>query len=171
MKRHAQWILAAAVIAAVLIGQAISQQEPPPQRGDGRRGDMGQFRQRMMERLKADLKATDDEWKVLEPKITKVTELQMQSRAGMGRMFGPRRGQEQGQEAPAPATEVGKKSEELRKLLDDTSAKPDAVKAALKTFRDARDKSKAELADAQKDLRGVVNLRQESYLVLRGILD
>src|SRR5882724_13714122 len=55
----------------------------------GGRGNRGNFQQMQMGRLKTSLDATDDEWKVLEPKILKVQELQRSSgRGGFGGVFG-----------------------------------------------------------------------------------
>ena len=72
------------------------------QGGGGRRGggqggggfDPEQFRQRMQERLKERLAASDEEWKVIQPKIDKVMTLQRQSTSGrgMGMLFGGGRG-------------------------------------------------------------------------------
>jgi hypothetical protein len=170
----------ALILTAILVGQAISQDAG----GGGRRGrggaggggggnmDPAAMRQRALDRVKENLKATDEEWKILEPKVSKVMELRMQT--GFGGMMGGRRGGPGGpggQEAAEPTTDVQKKAADLRKLLDDSTAKPDAIKAALKGYREARDKAKADLTAAQKDLRGVVNLRQESQLVLTGMLE
>ena len=80
-----------------------------------------------------------------------------------------RAGQEQN--ADQPTSDVEKKASDLKKLLDDQTAKPKDIQEALKALRDARAKTKTDLADAQKDLRGVVNLRQESFLVLMGLLE
>ena len=172
MLRRIGLVLGAVMLVGIMVGQSFSadsnqQPQPRPTRG-GMRGDPAQFRTRMMERIKEDLKVTDDEWKVMEPKIEKVQTLQMQTRAGRGRfgMRGP-----QGQESERPTSNVEKKADELQKLLADQSAKPEAIKAALKALRDARETAKADLAKAQKDLREVLNLRQESQLVLTGILE
>jgi predicted RNase H-like nuclease (RuvC/YqgF family) len=167
MSRRMGLLSGAIILAGILIGQAVSQEAPPRRQGQGNR-DPGQFRQRMMERIRETLKATDEEWKVLEPKIEKVQSLQMQLRSGM-RMFAPRAGQ--AQDGEQPTSDVEKKGSELKKLLDDPATKPEAVKTALKALRDAREKTKGDLTEAQKDLRGVVNLRQESYLVLVGMLE
>jgi hypothetical protein len=61
-------------------------QDRGPGGGGGRRGgfDPEQFRQRMNDRMKTALGASDDEWKVLQPKIEKVMTLQRQSSGGRG---------------------------------------------------------------------------------------
>ncbi|MBV9658379.1 MAG: hypothetical protein JO295_09745 [Verrucomicrobia bacterium] len=47
-----------------------------------------QFRQRMADQLKASLKATDDEWAIIQPLLEKVQTLQREVSGGGGRMFG-----------------------------------------------------------------------------------
>ncbi|MEW6202236.1 MAG: hypothetical protein AB1546_09690 [bacterium] len=153
---------------------AATQPQPTQPRERGMRGGMGMrnpddFRAQMMGRLKENLKATDDEWKVLEPKIEKLSTLQRETRMdGMRAMFGSRRGQENEQQ---PTTELGKKTAELQKLLSDEKSGTEDIKAALKAVRDAREKTKVEITTAQNDLRGVVNVRQEAQLVMMGLLD
>jgi hypothetical protein len=132
-----------------------------------------EFRKQMSQQMQKDMGATDEEWKVLEPKIQKLTELSMKTRGGaMGSRFfrigmgGP------DNEKP---TAVETASDDLKKVLDNKDATPDQVKKALTTYRDARDKAKQdakqELEKAQKDLREILTQRQEAYLVTRGLLD
>jgi predicted RNase H-like nuclease (RuvC/YqgF family) len=165
MLRRIGLVSGALILAGLLIGQAVSQESQPPRREGGQ---PGQFRQRMMERIRENLKVTDAEWEALRPKIEKVQGLQMQLRGG-ARMFSQRA--DQGQNAEQPSTEVEKKGAELKKLLDDQSSKPEAIKEALKALREAREKTKADLTAAQKDLRVSLNPRQEAFLVLVGILE
>ena len=129
----------------------------------------------MSEDMRKQMNATPEEWKVLEPKIQKVTELSMKANFGGGGMrFRWRPGGEAGGEAEK-ATTVETARAELEKLLKDKDAKPEAVKKALTTYREARDKAKkdsrAELEKAQKELREVLTQQQEAFLVLRGLLD
>jgi len=86
--------IVAGVLALVAGGLCLAQ---PPQ-GGGPGGPGGQFdpaqmRQRMMDNWKQQLGADDDAWKVIEPRLTKVMELNRQTmmgRGGMFGMFGPR---------------------------------------------------------------------------------
>jgi hypothetical protein len=132
-----------------------------------------EFRKQMSQQMQKDMGATDEEWKVLEPKIQKLTELGMKTRGGaMGsRFFRIGMG---GADNEKP-TAVETASDDLKKVLADKNATPDQVKKALTTYRDARDKSKQdakqELEKAQKDLREILTQRQEAYLVTRGLLD
>jgi hypothetical protein len=179
LRRTAVWLVAvAAIVAGVWIQQAISEENaanPPGQRDpEQMRQRMEQFRQQMTERLKQALGVTDEEWKVLEPKIEKVQAAARQSRGGMGFMGGRRGGARPGAEAdanrPAP-TDVEKKAQDLQKVLENKEAKPEEIKAALTALREARAKARQELENAQKQLREVLTLRQEAQLVMRGMLD
>lgn len=181
MLRRMMVMLGTVMLMSVMAGQLFlfaadetPQPQPQPRRGmHNGMTDPNAFRARMMEQLKENLKATDDEWKVLEPKIEKVQTLQRQMRMdGMRGIFGSRRGSENEQPTPpTPTTDIGKNTAELQKLLADEKSSPAAIKTALKAVRDAREKVKTDIAAAQKDLRDVVNVRQEAELVVMGILE
>ncbi|HUT56442.1 MAG TPA: hypothetical protein VNA25_01055 [Phycisphaerae bacterium] len=182
LRRNAVWLVAIVlIVTGAWIQQAMSQQAPgDPQ---GRRGPrdpqqmqqrMEQMRQQMADRLKASLGATDEEWKILQPKIEKVQTLARQLRSGgMGSMFGRRGQAPEGGAAdnPQPQTDLQKKTAELQTLLQNKDAKPEEIKTALAALRGVRAKANAELAAAQKDLREVLTLRQEAQLVMMGLLD
>ncbi len=185
----------ACVVALVVAGLGLAQ---PPARGDrgdqaqrgpGQRGgqfDPAQMRQRMTERLKEQLGADDQSWKVIEPRLMKVMELNRQSSGfGRGGMFfggfrGPRPGEAgrgpgdrrgpQGQ-ANAPQSPVEKATEQLRTTLENQSASPEDIKNQLTALRAAREKAKQELATAQQELRQILTLRQEAQLVLMQMLN
>lgn len=184
-----KWVLAlcvAALATVMVVGQALSQETQQGGRG-GRRGgpnadqqqgdQRGQdLRQRGEERMKTTLGVTDEEWKVLQPKIEKVTTLNRELRGGMGMMArggrggrGP--GGEQAQAAQAPQSDVQKQRQALQTVLDNKESKPAEIKTALSGYRDARAKTRAELEKAQKELRGVLSVRQEAQLVMMGTLD
>ena len=178
-------LVAVAVAGTCWLSQALSQQDQPrpPSEGQGRRRprmNMEQMRQRMQERMRERLGASEEEWKVLGPKIEKVQQIQRQSRGGFGGMMGRgagRRGRRGGERQPAegaPAreqSEVQKKTAALQRLLDDANSSPRAIKAALDSLRQARAKAAQELEAARKELRAVVTVRQEASLVLTGVLD
>jgi hypothetical protein len=153
-------------------------------RGDnqnrGGRGnfDPAQMRQRMMDMMKEQLGVNDDEWKVLEPKIEKVTTAQRDARAGgFGFGFGGRGrrgGDGGGAGGPAsdqPQSAVAQASQDLRNTLQNKDASADEISAKLKTLRDAREKAQADLHAAQKELKDVLTQRQEATLVSMGMLD
>ncbi|MGQ9591515.1 MAG: hypothetical protein ACUVYA_14625 [Planctomycetota bacterium] len=127
----------------------------------------------MSERMRETLGASEEEWKVLEPKIDAV---QTAAREVRGGGFGPgggpggrMRGGERGQ--ATPESPVAKATQELRTALEDTSATAEAIAQKLAALRKARDAARENLARAQADLRELLTKRQEAQLVLMGILD
>jgi len=200
-------IVVVALVGLVLASQTLSQ---PGQRGGQRGGQQqvqrgqrggqqggpggrGQFdpermRQMMDQRYREMLGATEQEWKVLGPRVTKVTELSRQSRGGMmfgrggfgtrggrpGAPGGGRPGTPGGGRPGAPAREqtaVEKAQDQLRTVLDNTESTPEQIKTALTTLRKEREAAKQKLAAAQQDLRKIVTIRQEAICVMMGWLD
>ncbi|UCG47776.1 MAG: hypothetical protein JSU94_20140 [Phycisphaerales bacterium] len=190
-------LVGTAVVEAAAGGAAGGRRGPAAgDRGDrGDRGQRGQFggqrfdparmREMMEQRLREQLGATESEWKVLGPRVMKVSELNRQvsgfGRGGMFGMFAGRRGPGGGRtggpggDRPgAPEreqTEIEKALDKLRTTLENTSAKPEEIKRDLTALRKAREKVKQQLAVAQKQLRQVVTVRQEAQLVMMGWLD
>jgi len=187
--------LAAAVLVGILgLGQALAQQPPGDRRGGDRFGPrdpeemrkrIEAYREQMQDRMRERLGATEEEWKILQPRIEKVSQAMRQSRGGfrsvMG-MFGgrgrggpdDRRGGDRQRPEGTPEREqddVEKKTQALRSLLDDENSSASSIKAALDALRSARQKSQEELATARKELREVITARQEAQLVLMGTLD
>ena len=167
-----------ALLSAVWVGRALSQEaeRPAGERAARERFDPEQMRQRMLERFKEALGATDEEWKVLAPRIQKVQTLssQLRGRGGMGGMFVGRTPRRETPERPEPTREptaVEKALQELQAVLDNEEARPMEIKQKLTALRQAREKVKQELAKAQQELRGLLTARQEAQLVLMGLLD
>src|SRR4051794_34226451 len=139
--------------------------------GGGGNSDPNQFRQQMMDRIKEQMAAKDDEWKVIEPKLQKVMDSQRAAFAGRG--FGGFRGgqggdRNRGGNADSP---TGKAMQDLRETLDNKDASADDIAKKLTALRDAREKARTELQAAQKDLKEVLTQRQEAVLVMMGQLD
>jgi len=179
----------AAVMFVGLLSQAIAApqaEDTNAQRGPrrGQRFDREQMQRMMAERLKETLEISDEEWKVFEPRITKVLTLSRQGGGfgGMGMMMRGRRGGfgpggqpgARGGDTQAPQQEltpVEKSTQELQTVLDNKDAKPEEVKVKLTALRNAREKARQELVKAQKELREIVSVRQEAQLVLMGLLN
>lgn len=138
--------------------------------GGRRRFDPAQMRQRFEDRIKEQLGANDDEWKVIQPKLQKVFEAQRDARGGG---FGFRGGRDRGNNNSSSQSEsaVRQAQHDLQQTLDNKDATSDEIKAKLAALRDAREKAKSELVSAQKDLRDVLTQRQEAVLVMMGLLD
>jgi opacity protein-like surface antigen len=150
------------------------------QRGQGGNFDPAQARERMMNALKERLGATDDEWKVLQPKIEKVMTAQRDSRGGgfggRGNFGGRNRGNNNGQDQAQqnnnrPQSEVSKAAADLRAAIEDKSTPAEEINKKLAALREAREKARAELQAAQKELKEVLSARQEAVLVSSGMLE
>lgn len=169
-----RWLLAVPAGALLIFSLAQAQDAQPGQGRGGRRGDPGQFRERRINDVKDQLAPNEDEWKVLKPKIEKVMDAQRESFGGFG-MFG-RGGRDRGNDqAPPPSdrpeSKVAKATRDLRTTLENKSASADELKAKLKAVREAREKARADVQAAQKELKEVCTQRQEAVLVLNGVIE
>ncbi len=129
----------------------------------------------MMERYRESLELqNDDEWKAIEPLITKVNEARRDASAGRG-MFGRGPGGPggpggQGGNRRGPGGDASAESEALTKALE-TKAPAAEIKSALAKVREARKAKEAKLTAAQDELRKVLSVRQEAQAVLLGLLN
>lgn len=171
-----------AMFIAMLAISATSAFAQERQRGGGGNFDPAQFRERAMNRIKEQLGASDDEWKVIQPKVEKVMTAQRETRGGGfgfggfgggggpgGRGGGGGGGGGGGDQQPTTA--VGKASQDLRTTLEDKNAAPETISKKLASLREAREKARKDVADAQKDLKEILTQRQEAVLVINGMLD
>ena len=185
MKRLNQVLAMASVAAGLTLcaTQLSAQDQPclggPGGGGRGRGGfDPEQMRQRMMERVKEQLEITkDDEWKAIEPLVTKVMDARRDTMAGgMRGFFGrsPRRGGDNagGDQGNRPrfGPEPSAEEQALDKAIDSKASKED-LKAAMAKFRAAKKDKEAKVKEAQENLRKVLTLRQEAICVANGWLD
>ena len=140
-----------------------------------------EFRQRAMERLRERLEVKgDDEWKVIEGRLSKVMDAQREARAGIG--FGGFGGGGRGARPDGDNNAGGggrggrgfggEPSAEVKALEDALQAKAsnDELKTKMAKVREARKEKETALEKAQDDLRKVLNTRQEAQLVLAGML-
>ncbi len=188
--RPFEHLIVPAMLVSV-IGGSLALCQPagdPPRDGDrnaagdrgGQRGnfDPQQFRQRMYEQIKTQLKASDDEWSVIQPKLDKVMDAQRAMRPGWG-MRGNRGNRPGGPEggaggAPAsdrPQSDLEKATTELRTALDAESTSATDLAAKLAAVRAARAKAQAELTAARDELKQLLTARQEAVLVMMGSLE
>jgi len=148
--------------------------------GGGRRGggnfDPAQMQQRIMENTRTDLGFTNDtEWKVVQPLVQKVMDARRDvGFGGMGRMF-RNRDRNNGDQAggnnrrnfgqqPSPEAEA------LQKAIDDNAPKAQ-IKTALEKYQASQKAKRARLAEAQENLRKVLNMKQEAQATLDGLLE
>jgi hypothetical protein len=105
--------------------------------------------------------ATDEEWKVLMPKLRKVQSLSWQL-ASHGRS---------GRGKSGELTNLEKAWGALSQALKRKDAAMEDIKKLLQVVNEEEAKTKAELQQAQKDLRELLSLRQEGLLVQMGLLE
>lgn len=156
----------------MLAGSALGQAQGGGGQNGGRGGrgnfDPAQMRQRMMDSYKERLGASDDEMKVIGPKLEKV--MTAQREIGGGGMFGGRGGRGGPGGDQAPTTAVGKAQQELQQALDNKDTPAPTIAKKLEALRTARVAAEAELTKAQAELKEVLTQRQEAVLVMRGTL-
>jgi hypothetical protein len=126
---------------------------------------------RMMDYIKSQLGATDEEWTVLEPKLQKVMDLNRDLMAGRFGFGGRGRRGGAAETATAPTTDLGEKIKALSDTLDNKDADPKDIKQKLDAVRDARERVRSELVKAQADLKDHLSVSQEARLVLMGVLE
>ncbi len=66
---------------------------------------------------------------------------------------------------------VTQKTKELSELMANKEATTDQIRTTLTALRTAKEKLRQQLTKARQDLRQIVTVRQESRLVLHGVLD
>jgi hypothetical protein len=181
--------LASMVLMVGAAGAPLMAQQGPP---DGP-PDFAEMRQRMQDRMKEFVGASDEEWKAIGPKIEKVQQLQRDAypRGGGFMAFGgpggpggpgggPGGGFGGGPGGPPPGfggpgggqpSEVQQKVQELREALDNKDTSADELKAKAQAVRDARARAKTDLAAAQDDLKQAANARQQAALLAMGVLE
>jgi hypothetical protein len=183
----------AGVVAAMClnVGQALAQGGGGGGGGGGRGGaggggrgnsDPEQRRARMMDFYKEALELkSDDEWKVIQPRIEKVMEARREvGFGGMGRGFGmmgrpgggpgAQGGDNQGDRRARFGGEADPDADALQKAIEG-KASADEIKAKLTKLRESKKAKEAKLEAAQDELRKTLTVRQEATLVLMGTLN
>jgi hypothetical protein len=131
---------------------------------------------RYMERLRQQLGASEEEWKVLEPKVDKLLQAQQEVRAGIrgigggGIGGGGRGGGFLGANSGEPS-EVEEAASALREAARDPDVPARDTALVLKDYRSAREKARRRVADAQRELRDLLTQRQEAILLMNGLLE
>lgn len=138
--------------------------------------DRGKVREAMLSRwklrLKQQLGAGDEEWKVLEPLILKVVRVRRDARLDPPRTVGG--GRAAGAAAPEVPGDGPSKVDEAEAALRESAGDPDVhdndVGRSLGEFRRARDAARQSLDLAEHDLKALLTQRQEGILIVMGIL-
>ena len=169
--------LIVSLLIAVLTFPTLAQNPPPGPGGPGGFNlDPAAIRERMVARFKTALDCSDEDWKLIEPKLIKVFLLRLDT-SGFGGMALP--GMRGGFSAMARSlldpnaqpSQVEEKANELQRLIDNNETSNAAYTNALTQLRKAREKAKADLEAAQKNLAEILTVRQEAALVQLNLLD
>jgi hypothetical protein len=170
-------------------GQGQGQRGQGRQRGNGNNQGQGgnfdpaAFRDRMMQRYKEQLGSNDEEWKVLQPKLEKVLNAQRDSRSsggftgrggpgGRGNRGGGNNNNNNAQAQADPnQSAVSRAATELRTAVEDKGSTAETLASKVTALREAKEKAKADVTAAQKELRELLTARQEAVLVSSGVLD
>jgi Spy/CpxP family protein refolding chaperone len=117
-----------------------------------------------LEDVKKQLTASDEEWKVIGPKLQKVIAARqaLTGDAGPGGAFGG---------GPMGTGVVGQAQGDLKTVLGDSKHTAAEVKEKVAAVRKAREKARGELETAQKDLAKMLTAEQEAVLVSLGYLE
>jgi predicted nucleic acid-binding Zn ribbon protein len=168
-------LLAAIFISSVVAAEGNDQDRQSERQVREDRGGRGRFdpeamQKRMADMMKERLEISDEEWKVVEPRLRKVMDLSRDVRFGGMGMFS-RDGRMGGRRADSQQNSAEKAQQELRETLEKDTVAPELIKAKLTALREAREKLRLELITAQQELSEVLTLKQEAQLVLMGILE
>ena len=153
----------------LLVVSSVVYAQQRPERGerDGqqrREFNREQFQERMNERIKQQLNASDEEWEVIQPRFQAVMDAR-QEQIQARRVMTARRGRAERDEAPAVPEAVT----DLQEALEQDDAV--AISEALDAYREYQAAQQAEIQAAQEKLREVLTVPQEARLVLMGILE
>ena len=147
----------------------VAAETPAASPASGNGGDRAeQFRQKMNEFLKTALKASDDEWAIIQPLLEKVQAKQRETIMSRFNFPGGRRG---GDRPGRPERPAAPEVDALKAALEAEGTSPADIKTRLEAVRAARKKALTELDQAREDLRKVLTQRQEATLVMVGILE
>lgn len=128
---------------------------------------------------KSALRATEEQWKVIKPKLEKVRHLREQANSMVGLSLISSSGSRSvptwkwrirwKDKSTGKLTEAQKLANELLDLVDSKNAKAEAFRRKMDALRKARSEQsqlKKQLSEARQELREVLTTRQEAALVL-----
>lgn len=145
---------------------------------NGGRGnfDPAQMQDRMMTMLRTQLDVTDDaEWKLIQDRITAVSEVRRAGGGGIGGLVGGRGGP--GGPGGGPGSPGGSRggrggnpeADALRQAVQDKLPEAE-IKSRLTRLRESRKMNEEKLVKVQEDLRALLSVPQEAVAVMFGLL-
>lgn len=130
------------------LGRRLFQGDRSPEARSGAdEGDLGEKRRRRLEEIRADLRVIPEVWAVLGEKIEEIIRVEQEHRAAA--------------------------KERAGKMVDvvNSDASAEALLAEMKALREFRAAHEARIQALRKDLRELLDLKEEAKLILHGILD
>ena len=122
--------------------------------------------------LQEPLGCSDDEFAALKPSLLKVVQaIQASQLMGFGRPPGGGGPPGQAQQQQQNLTPLQQAVQALQTALSDDSSTQDSINSKVDAVRLAKDKAQQDLKNAREELRALLTIRQEAYLVSEGLLD
>jgi Spy/CpxP family protein refolding chaperone len=133
---------------------------PPAKKGFGPPPGFGGFGMGRSDDVQKKIAATDEEWKVIGPKLQKVIAARraVSGEAGVGG-------------GPMSSTAVAQAQAELKTVLDDPKHTKAEVDEKITAVRKAREQARAELEEARRDLMLMLTPTQQAVMVSLGYLE
>lgn len=133
---------------------------------------MKEMELRRLEETKEQLGLSDIEWSLVKPRFLKVT-MQQKEVSGVvdrpGLSIGP--GQLHANLDTPTGNAVYDAKQQLRNLANDETASSDDIKKQINALRKAQETAQQKLSVARQELRSLLTVRQEAYLITTGVLD
>jgi hypothetical protein len=124
--------------------------------------------------LQEPLGCSDDEFAALRPSLLKVVQAEQNVQTARAGGFGGGPGGPGGGQNRNPnqaLTPIQQALSDLQTALDDQSSTQDSINSKVDALRLAKDKAEQDLKNAREELRTLLTIRQEAYLVTEGLLD
>ena len=127
--------------------------------------------QQKLEHTKKQLGMNDMEWALVKPRFLAVQQLKDACEGRLDpRAIASFRARDRNSDSPT-GNAVYDSRNQLQRLLADKTASIQTIKEKLTALRKAQEQARQKLVKARQDLRSLLTLRQEAYLVTTRILD
>lgn len=130
----------------------------------------GTVRKASLASVRRQMNCTDEEWALLEARITRIIAAQTDVNLNQPVTGGNRGAQSRMLSPPSQNSEAAKALRDLKAILREQNPPDAMITPRLMAWRAAHQKARVELAAAQEDLIKILTLRQEAVLIQIGIL-
>jgi hypothetical protein len=130
-------------------------------------------RQDMLNALQEKLEMNDDDFKSLSPKIEKLLDAKQNLSTGAGMSWSSMNGAKPTYKASESKvdTEPGRAMQEVRDVAADKDKSDEEIAKKIAAVREAKEKAKADVEAAQKDLAAALTPRQQAVLMTLGVIE